>query len=131
MESTVRVLVVGGVLNLAWGYVTGFVLSAVRTRVAEASKYLTLAHVGPLMWGPILLGLAVAAPLSRTGHELLAAWLLVAASAVLDVKDTLNWLAGVADEFVERPVGFWLGGVSAALGSAGLAILTVGVLRGG
>lgn len=129
MENAVHVFVVGGVLNLVWGYVTGFVLSAVRTRVAEAPKYLSLAHVGPLMWGPMLLGLAVAVPLSHTDHEVLAAWLLVAASAVLNVKDALNWLQGIGDEFVERPVGFWLGGVSAALGSVGLAILTAGVLR--
>lgn len=129
MEPAARILIVGGIFNLVWGYVTGVFLSSVRTKAAVASKYLTLAHVGPLMWGPILLGLAVAVPLSRTGLETLAAWLLVAASAVLDVKDTLNWLQGVGDEFVERPLGFYLGGVSAVLGSGGLGILTVGVLR--
>ena len=130
MDAATHILIVGGVLNLAWGYVTGFFLSSVRTNAPTASKYLTLAHVGPLMWGPILLGLAVAVPLSHTGYETPAAWLMVAASVVLDVKDTLNWLQGVGDEFVERPAGFYLGGVSALLGSVGLAILTVGVLRG-
>ncbi len=129
MESAVRVLVVGGILNLAWGYVTGVVWSAVRARGAESSKYLSLAHVGPLMWGPILLGLAVAVPLSHTGFETTAAWLMVAAAAVLDMKDGLNWLQGVRDEFVERPPGFYLGAVSALLGSAGLAIFATGVLR--
>jgi hypothetical protein len=129
MEPAARILIVGGILNLVWGYVTGFFLSSVRTRAPEASKYLNLAHVGPLMWGPILLGLAVAVPLSHTGLETLAAWLLVAASAVLDLKDTLNWLQGIRDEFLERPPGFYLGAVSALLGGVGLAILTAGVLR--
>ncbi len=103
-----------------------------RVKAPTASKYLVLAHVGPLMQGPILLGLAVALPLSQLSAqvEAVAAWLLVASSVVLAVKDTLNWLQGVRDEFVERPPGFFLGAVSALLGTGGLTILVVGVLRG-
>ena len=132
METAAKILIVGGILNLAYGLLTGVFLAGARTKAPTASKYLILAHTGPLMQGPMLLGLALAVPLSRlpAGVETLAAWLLVGSSAVLDVKDTHNWLQDIKDEFVERPPGFFLGGVSAALSVSGLAILLVGVFRG-
>jgi hypothetical protein len=132
METACKVLIVGGLMNLAYGFLTGVFLSAVRLRSPQASRYLVLAHVGPLMQGPTLLGLALAVPLSAflAPFETMAAWLLVGSSAVLGVKDTLNWLQGVRDEFAERPAGFYLGGVAALLGTGGLAILIAGVLQG-
>ena len=88
METAAKILIVGGILNLAYGFLTGVFLAGARKKAPTASKYLILAHTGPLMQGPMLL------------------------------------------EFVERPPGFFLGGVSAALSVSGLAILIVGVFRG-
>ena len=65
------------------------------------------------------------------GIETLAAWLLVASSAFLVAKDTLNWALGVKDEFQNRStLGFVLGTISALLAIPGLIILIVGVFQG-
>jgi len=132
MDTAAKILIVGGVLNLAYGFLTGFVLGNTRMKSPEAPKYLILAHTGPLMQGPILLGLAVAVSLSDLSGwlETMGASLLVASSALLNGGNTLNWLQGVQDEFAERPVGHALTSASALLATAGLAILVVGVFAG-
>ena len=132
METAAKVLIVGGVLNLAYGVLTGLVLTNVRMRSAEAPRHLTLAHLGPLIQGPILLGLSVATGLSSlaAGLETLAASLLVAGSAGVAAGDTLNWAGGVGDAFAERPPGFFLLAAGATSTAVGLLILIVGVFRG-
>ena len=132
METAAKVLIVGGVLNLAYGVVTGLVLTSIRSRSPEAPRYLTLAHIGPLMQGPMLLGLAVATGLSSLaeGLETLAAWLLVAGSAGIAAGDTLNWLGGVGDAFAERSPGLFSQAAGGAFTGTGLAILIIGVFRG-
>ena len=132
MEAAAKVLIVGGVLNLAYGFFIGVFLGSVRRTKPQAPKYLILAHTGPLMQGPILLGLAVAVGLSDLSGwlETMGASLLVASSALLNGGNTLNWLQGVQDEFAERPVGHALTSSSALLATAGLAILVVGVFAG-
>lgn len=130
MSTAEKVLIVGGLVNLAYGVVTGFPMSIVRTRGAEVSKYLTFAHVGPLMQGPILLGTAVAARMSTlsAGAETLGAWLLVAGSVLLALKDTINWLTGVSDEFAQRPATMPLGALSALATTGGVAIFLYGAI---
>ena len=132
METAAKVLIVGGVLNLAYGVVTGLVLTSIRSRSPEAPRYLTLAHIGPLMQGPMLLGLAVATGLSSLaeGLETLAAWLLVAGSAGIAAGDTLNWLGGVGDAFAERSPGLFSQAAGGVFTAIGLLILIVGVFRG-
>ena len=133
MEIAAKILIVGGVLNLAYGFLTGIFLGKERSSKPTAPKYLVFAHVGPLMQGPALLGLVFAVNLSplSPGIETIAAWLLVASSAFLAAKDTLNWVLGVKDEFQNRPtLGFILGTISALLAIPGLVILIVGVFRG-
>jgi len=132
VETAAKVLVLGGVLSLSYGAVTGLFLTNVRRSSAEAPRYLVLAHLGPLMQGPILLGLAVATGLSDLAAplEMLAASLLVASSAALAAGDTLNWRGGVRDAFAERPVGFYLDATGAVLFGSGLLIVLIGVLRG-
>ena len=133
METSAKILVVGGVLNLALAFVFGFVLSRVRLRAPGAETgYLPQVHRGALWEGFMLLGLASAAGLSKlpSGLEMAAAALLVASSAFLAASSILNWLQGVRDHFVERSFGLTLGSVQAVLATAGLAILVVGVFRG-
>jgi hypothetical protein len=130
--TAAKILVLGGMFNLLWGYGTGVVMAKVRSTAPETPKYLSLTHVGGLMWAPILFGLALAVAVSD-----LTAWLvttaaiaMVSASVLLDLKDLLNWLQGVHDEFVTRPLGFALGGLSGVLSAAGTVVLAVGVIRG-
>lgn len=132
METAAKILIVGGVLNIAYGFLTGLFFANVRMRSAEAPKYLVTAHVGPLMQGPMLLGLALAVNLSTlpAGVETFAASLLVAGSALVAAADTLCWVQGVEDAFAERPLGFYLATIQVVLASVGLLILTVGVFRG-
>jgi hypothetical protein len=127
-----KVLVVGGVLNLAWGVLTGYAAAAARRSSPEVPKYLMLTHMGGLMQGVMLLALVLAVGLSElsSGTETLSAVLLVGASGALDLKDGLNWVQGVRDEFAEKSAGYYLGALSAVLITGGLGILIVGVFRG-
>ena len=133
MDTAAKVLIVGGVLNLAYGFLTGFLLANVRMKGPESPKYLTLAHIGPLMQGPMLLALVFAVQLSTLSGSLetIAASLLVAGSALLAVADTSNWLQGVRDAPEERPpLGTLLSASSVVASTAGLAILIAGVFAG-
>jgi hypothetical protein len=133
MEIAAKLLIVGGVLNLAYSFLTGFLLANTRRRSPAASKYLIFAHVGPLMQGPMLLSLVFAVTLSPQPAlvKTLAASLMVAESGLLAAKDTLNWVQGVMDEFVERPPGgIVLGAISVLLGVVGLLIFMVGIFQG-
>jgi hypothetical protein len=133
MELAAKLLIVGGVLNLAYSFLTGFLLANTRRGSPAASKYLVFAHVGPLMKGPMLLSLVFAIALSPHPAlvKTLASSLMVAESGFLVAKDTPNWVQGVKDEFVERPpVGMVLGGISILLGVVGLLIFIVGIFQG-
>lgn len=133
MDNATKILIIGGVMNLAYGLLTGFFLAKERMNKPEAPKYLIFAHVGPLMQGPMLLSLVVAINLSplSSGTESLAAWLLVTGSMFLAAKDTFYWIQGIRDEFAQRPPsGIVLGSLSAVSSALGLAIITFGVFRG-
>lgn len=133
METAAKVLVVGGVANLLYGFATGVPFMVVRSRGPDVSRYLRNAHVGPLMQGPMLLGLVLAAQLSTLSPSLetLAAWLVVAGSAALGLGDTLLWLYRVDDAFRERRgPGVLLAGAATLLSPAGVAILLAGAVQG-
>lgn len=133
MDLAAKILIVGGILNLVYGFATGFLFANVRSKEASAPRYLVMAHTGPFMQGPMLLGLVFATNLSPLSPalEAVAASLLVANSCLIAAKDTINWLQGVNDEFAERP---WLprtlGVIGVVLGTPGLLILVYGVVRG-
>lgn len=134
METSAKILILGGVLNIAYGLLTGIPAGMIRQNSPTYSKYLRFVHIGALMWGPILISLALAIELSTLDEnmELLAVWFMVGSSVLLNAKDTINWLSGVEDEFVEKkarlPVA--LGGLSAVGSLLGITIIIVGVLQG-
>lgn len=133
MSPAEKILIVGGIVNLAYGFLTGFFMGVIRQREPVVPKYLTLAHTGPLMQGPMLLGLVFALQLSPLAPslEFAAASLLVVGSFFLAAKDTLNWLQQVQDEFRERPtIGMVLGSLSVLTATVGLLIILVGVFQG-
>ena len=126
-----KVLIVGGMVNLAYGALLGYSILVVRLKGAPATpRYLLAAHLSVLMHAVMLLGLAWAARLSTlsSGWEDVAAGLLVLASALIAAKDTLNWLTGVQDEFTEKTKTAPLAGIAALAEPTGIGIFLVGVL---
>lgn len=127
-----KVLIVGGILNLAYGVLLGYPITVIRLRGAPAtSRYLLTTHVGALLLAAILLGLVWAARLSTLGsgwHDA-AASLVVASSALVAAKDTLNWLSNVQDEFKERVKTSPLGVLGALTMTVGLGIFAIGVFK--
>lgn len=101
-----KVLIVGGVLNLGYGVLSGYPITVIRAKGAPAvPKYLMATYVGALLHAAVLLGLVWAARLSTLGsgwHDA-AAWLVVVSSALIAAKDTLNWLTGCRTNSAERP----------------------------
>lgn len=133
MDMATKILIIGGLVNLAYGLLTGIPAGIIRQNHPSYSKYLRFVHVGSLMWGPILLSLSMALPLSTLSSDLetLAAVLMVAASLLLDAKDTLNWLWGVTDEFAQKPkLPLALGTLSSLCSIVGVAILIIGCIKG-
>lgn len=127
-----KVLIAGGVLNLAYGALLGYAIVVNRLKGAPATpKYLMVAHVGTLLHAAVLLGLVWATRLSALGPGWLdvAAWLVVVSSALVAAKDTVNWLAGVHDEFTEKAKTALLGGLAALGEPIGIVIFAVGVLE--
>jgi hypothetical protein len=54
---------------------------------------------------------------------------LVVGALLLATKDTINWWQTIGDEFREKPVlGLAIGTLSVLTSSAGLLILTIGVI---
>jgi len=127
-----KVLIAGGVLNLAYGVLLGYPIVVIRARGAPATpRYLMAAHLSVLLHAAVLLGLVWAARLSALGSGWLevAAWLVVVASALVAAKDTVNWLTGVRDEFDEKSKAALLGGLAALPETIGVGIFLVGVLE--
>lgn len=132
MEAAMKILILGGVLNLAYGLLTGIPAAMIRQNSPTYSKYLRFVHIGALMWGPILISQSVALSVSTLDANvaLLAAWLMVIASVMLDAKDTINWLQKVSDEFAEKPrLPLVLGALSSLASIVGVAIILLGVVQ--
>jgi hypothetical protein len=131
MTVAEKVLIVGGVLNLAYGALLGYPIVVIRAKGAPAvPRYLMATHISVLLHAAILLGLVWAARLSTlgSGWEDVAAWLVVGSSVLIAAKDTLNWLTGVQDEFGEKAKTVPLGALGAVAEPLGIGIFVVGVL---
>ena len=129
----IRVLILGGVLNLVLSFVLGWVLSLKRMKEPMTKHHwLLVAHTVSLQEGLMLLGLGFAMSFAVLGKTMAAtgAWLLVLASAFQDFSGVVNWLKGTGDQFAEKSTGWLLASINAVLNTAGLAIIAYGVLRG-
>jgi hypothetical protein len=127
-----KVLIVGGMLNLAYGALVGYVMIVNRVKGAPATpRYLMATHIGTLLHAAVLLGLVWAARLSALGPAWLdvAAWLMVISSALVAAKDTVNWLTGVKDEFIDKAKTTVLGALAALGEPIGIVIFVVGVIK--
>src|SRR5258708_12253921 len=102
MSAAAKILIVGGVLNLAAAFVLGYVLSNKRLNPPNQGPfYLNLAHKNALQEGYMLLGLTWAVTLAHIGSTWLtvAAWLIVA-SSVFQVGAAVGaWRQGTVHHF--------------------------------
>ncbi|XDD50517.1 hypothetical protein AB3N59_01540 [Leptospira sp. WS92.C1] len=126
-----KILIIAGVLNLAYGSLTGFPYALARKKAEFASRYLQAAHIGSLMQGAMLLGLVIAFRYANLSENLglIGAILFAVSSIFLALKDTVNWLQGVKDEFQENPIlGKSLGAIGVISNLVGISIIVYGVL---
>ena len=135
METSAKILIVGGVLCLAVAYALGFVMTNLRLRNPGVPQPLILqAHRDALWQGFMLLGLAWAATLSDLGSgvEIVAATLIVAAATLSIGSTVANWRMNVTDQFAPgpKPIGYTLAAINATLVSVGLLIFIIGVFKG-
>jgi len=133
MVTAAKILIMGGMLNLALAFALGFALARQRATVPQRpGGYLLNSHRTALWHGFMHLGLVFAVQLSdlSASLETLAAWLVVVASALGDATEILSWLKGIQDQLVERPWWIYMGLASAFLTSAGVGILLVGDFLG-
>jgi hypothetical protein len=132
METSERVLLLGGISILGYGLLLGFAMVRARMKAPVAPKYLLTVHLASIIQGAVLLGLSRAAAVSdlSSGLETTAAVLVAAGVGLFALGTTLNWLMKVGDSFVERPIGFRVTGLGSTAILAGFAILLVGVARG-
>ena len=133
METAAKILTIGGLGNLTFAFVFGFVLSRARMRDPEADEsLLTHVHIVSLWEGFMLLGLVFGVTLSSlsSGLESLAAWLLVAASLLQAAAAVVAWRGKVTNLFGMRGPAYQLAAVNAVLAAAGIVILLVGALQG-
>ena len=133
MASTAQeIVVVYGVLIIAWGMVLGIPLAAARQSAAQAPRYLVTSHLAALMQGAMHMGFFVAfgvADLS-SGVATTAACLLVVGSFLEAAGGAANWLAGTKDQFADKNLGLKLNSLSSPPALVGIVLLVVGVLRG-
>ena len=133
MSTAGKILVVAGMVNLMIGALSGIPMGLIHGRGAPAvPKYLTMVHLGGLMHGPLLLGIAFAMTISTVSPWLAtaAAATLAFASGLLVIKDTLNWQQGIHDEFGEHSLGLRIGMVFGPVHIIGLTLATVCVFSG-
>jgi hypothetical protein len=133
MSTAGKILIVAGMVNLLVGGFSGIPMALVRQQGApEAPKYLTMVHLGGLMHGPILLGVAFALTISTLTPwvDTTAAVLLAAASGLLILKDTINWRQEVRDEFAERSLGLKIGNLFGPVHLLGLLVAGACVVSG-
>lgn len=132
MDTSGKVLIVGGCVSLMYGFVLGLPLTMARMKASTASRHLVTAHLAAIIQGATLVALSAVVEFSDLPAtvETTAAVLLVG-GAVLFVSGAIaNWRQQVDDHFAARSVGWHLFATSGPANLAGMAIVLVGVLRG-
>lgn len=125
-----RILIVGGMSVLTFGFLLGIPMAWARSKAARAPRYLFAAHLAAIIQGGLLLALTVAVGSSDLplGVETIAAALLVGGVVLFDLGLAANWLGGVQDAFAERSLGNRISTLGTPLVLIGTGILLYGVL---
>jgi hypothetical protein len=130
MDAATRVLVVGGMSVLAFGFFLGIPMAAARSKAPQAPRYLFSTHLAAIIQGGLLLALTIAVSFSTlsTSAETVAAWLLLAGVSLFDLGLAINWLQGVRDGFGEKSFGNKISAAGTPLVLAGTGTLLYGVV---
>lgn len=132
MDTSAKVLLVGGSVSLLYGFLLGLPLTMARMKSPTASRHLVTAHLAAIIQGATLLALSSVMGFSDLPDDLeTAAAVLLVAGAVLFVAGAIaNWRQSVEDHFAVRSFGWKLFSVSGPANLAGASVVVVGVLRG-
>ena len=131
METSQKVLLVGGMISMTYGFLLGIPLTAIRTRQPQASRHLVTAHLAAIIQGAMLIALTVAAAFSTlsSGLETVAASLLVCGCVLFVGGAVANWLQAVEDHFATRSLGWKLLATSGPLNVHRDLMFLAGVLK--
>lgn len=129
-DAATRILVIGGMSVLAFGFLLGIPMAATRSKAPRAPRYLFAVHLAAIIQGGLLLALTIAVGFSNlsAGTETTAASLLVVGVVLFDLGLAMNWLQGVEDAFTEQSLGNKISTGGAPLILVGTGILLYGVL---
>jgi acyl-coenzyme A synthetase/AMP-(fatty) acid ligase len=132
MTRAQEIVVVYGVMSLAYGFGLGIPLSRERMAAPAASRHLVIAHLSAILQGAMYLGLSAAFAMSEltSSLETSAALLLVCGSVLFVTGATLNWRQHVEDHFAERSPGWRCFAVSSVGHLVGMTLVLVGVVMG-
>ncbi|HEX7927873.1 MAG TPA: hypothetical protein VF678_09785 [bacterium] len=133
MDLAAKVLIIGGLTHFVYGCLNGFGFAKQRNTREYANRYLVMTHTGSFLFGAVLMALVVALPLLKLPDNvgLAAAVLVVVGAWMVTVKNTLDWLANVTDEFKQKPiVPRILGPIGVLCDTVGYTIFLVGAIRG-
>jgi hypothetical protein len=132
MTTATRVLVVGGMSVLGFGFLLGIPMAAARSKAPQAPRYLFSAHLAAIIQGGLLLALTIGVSVSTLSDkvETAAASLLLAGVVLFDSGLALNWLQGVRDGFGEKSLGNKVSAAGTPLVLIGTGVLFYGVLSG-
>ena len=132
MSRAQEIVIVYGVLSLAYGFALGMPLSRERMAAPTASRHLVIAHLSAILQGAMYLGLSAAFAMSTLtpSLETSAAVLLVCGSVLFVAGATLNWRQRIGDHFAERSRGWRCFALSSVGHLGGMALVVVGVLMG-
>lgn len=129
-DSATRILIVGGMSVLAYGFLLGIPMAAARNKAPRAPRYLFAAHLAAIIQGGLLLALTVAVGFAdlSAGAKTAAASLFVGGVALFDAGLTVNWIQGVEDAFEKNSLGNKISTVGTPFILLGAGILLYGVL---
>jgi len=130
MDESSKILLVGGVVSLTYGFALGIPMAIIRTRRPQAPRHLVNAHLEAIIEVALLIALSIATEFSSlaTPFETVAALLLVAGCVLSVAGSVANWLMTVDDPFAARSFGWKLQAASATMVVTGVVIILVGVL---
>jgi len=132
LDTSAKVLIVGGCISLMYGFLLGLPLTMARMKSPTASRHLVTAHLAAIIQGATLLALSGVMGFSDLPDtiETIAACLLVAGAVLFVAGAITNWRQSVDDHFAVRSFGWKLFSVSGPANLAGATIVLLGVLRG-
>jgi len=132
VDTSEKVLLVGGVVSLTYGFLLGLPLTMARMKAPTASRHLVTAHLAAIIQGATLVALSemIAHSELPTAIETTAAVLLVGGAGLFVAGAVANWRQAVEDHFAERSLGWKLLASSGPANVAGIVIILIGTLRG-